>query len=231
VVVCGRQMDPLLAAVECIQNDGGTAQCVAGDLSATAFWTQLDNLPDKPQLVVHNACQPARFGLLEVVPTDDIRGVIDSVLMAGMKLAQWALPAMKLAGFGRLIYMGSAAAQSGAHGQVAYAAAKAGLQGLVRSLAVETGRHGITCNLVEPGFIDTERTRAAVSEGVRDALTARMAVGHIGTPEDVAGVVAFLASPAGAYLTGVTVPVDGGFGLGLAHASRQMKSTTQGASS
>lgn len=230
VVLCGRQMVPLHAAVQHIQDNGGTAQCVVGDLSDAAFWAQLDGLPDKPQLVVHNACQPARFGVLETVPMDDIRGVVDSVLIAGMQLAQWALPAMKLAGFGRLIYMGSAAAQSGAHGQVAYAAAKAGLQGLVRSLAVETGRHGITCNLVEPGFIDTERTRAAVTDGVRDALAARMAVGHIGTPEDVAGVVAFLASPTAAYLTGATVPVNGGFGLGLMHASRPMKTNTQEAS-
>ncbi len=231
MVVCGRQLAPLHAAVQSIQSAGGTAQCVAGDLSDAAFWAQLDNLPAKPQLVVHNACQPARFGVIETVPMDDIRAVLDSVLMAGMQLAQWALPAMKLAGFGRLIYMGSAAAQSGAHGQVAYAAAKAGLQGLVRSLAVETGRHGITCNLVEPGFIDTERTQAAVTDGVRDALTARMAVGHIGMPEDVAGVVAFLASPAGAYLTGATIPVHGGFGLGLMHASRPNKSISQKASS
>jgi NAD(P)-dependent dehydrogenase (short-subunit alcohol dehydrogenase family) len=230
VVVCGRQEAPLRAVVHDIQSSGGQAQQVVGDLSSQLFWEQLNALPVRPQLLVHNACQPARFGVLESVPFDEIKGVMDSTLMAGLQLAQWAVPAMKAAGFGRLVYVGSAAAQSGAHGQVAYAAAKAGLQGLVRSLAVETGRHGITCNLVEPGFIDTERTRGAVADGVRNALTARTAVGRAGTPDDVAGVVAFLASPAGAYLTGVTIPVTGGFGLGLLHASAGPKARPDGVS-
>jgi NAD(P)-dependent dehydrogenase (short-subunit alcohol dehydrogenase family) len=73
----------------------------------------------------------------------------------------------------------------------------------------------VTCNLVEPGFIDTERTRDAVSEGLRHALAARSAVGRAGTPEEVAAVIAFLSSPLASYVTGACLPVSGGVELGI----------------
>lgn len=215
VTVCGREEGALRAVVAEIEARGGQAQWLAGDLADEGFWQALQALPVRPQLLVHNACQPARFGLVEAVPLTEVHGVIDSVLVAGLRLAQWALPAMKQAHGGRLIYIGSAAARLGAHGQVAYAAAKAGLQGAVRSLAVESARHGITCNLIEPGFIETDRTRSAVAPAVQAALASRAAAGRAGTEHEVAQVVAFLASEGASYITGATLPVDGGCGLGL----------------
>jgi len=215
LLVCGRDEAALRAVVADIQARGGQAQWLAGDLADETFWRALQALPVRPELLLHNACQPARFGLVEAVPLPQVHGVIDSVLVAGLRLAQWALPAMKQAHGGRLIYIGSAAARLGAHGQVAYAAAKAGLQGMVRSLAVETARHGITCNLIEPGFIETERTRSAVAPALQATLASRAAAGRAGSDQEVAQVVAFLASEGASYITGATLPVDGGYGLGL----------------
>lgn len=113
---------------------------------------------------------------------------------------------------GRIIAIGSIVGLSGNAGQANYAAAKAGLVGLVRSVARELGSRGITANVVAPGFIDTEMTRALSEEAMQAAL-ARIPLGRLGTPQDVAGLVAFLAGDAAAYITGQVFGVDGGLTL------------------
>lgn len=113
---------------------------------------------------------------------------------------------------GRIIAIGSIVGLSGNAGQANYAAAKAGLVGLVRSVARELGSRGITANVVAPGFIDTEMTRALPEEAMQAAL-ARIPLGRLGTPQDVAGLVAFLAGDAAAYITGQVFGVDGGLTL------------------
>jgi 3-oxoacyl-[acyl-carrier protein] reductase len=98
---------------------------------------------------------------------------------------------------------------SGNAGQINYAAAKAGIGGMTRSLAREIGSRGITVNCIAPGFIDTDMTRA-LSEEQRTALLQQIPLGRLGSPEDVAAAVAFLASPQAAYVTGATLHVNGG---------------------
>jgi 3-oxoacyl-[acyl-carrier protein] reductase len=116
---------------------------------------------------------------------------------------------MVRARYGRIVNIASVVGVAGNPGQANYVASKAGLIGLTKALAQELAPRGITVNAVAPGFIKTAMTDA-LSEEVRKALLAKVPLGRLGTPEDVAEVVAFLASPRAAYITGQTVIVDGG---------------------
>ena len=135
--------------------------------------------------------------------------VIDTNLKSVFRLSKAVLRGMMKARSGRIINVTSVVASSGNAGQVNYAAAKAGIAGMTRSLAREIGSRGITVNCVAPGFIDTDMTRA-LSEEQRAALLQQIPLGRLGSPEDVAAVVAFLASPRAAYITGATLHVNGG---------------------
>ena len=110
---------------------------------------------------------------------------------------------------GRIINITSVVGASGNAGQINYAAAKAGIAGLSRALAREIGSRNITVNCVAPGFIDTDMTRA-LPEAQRGALLAQIPLGRLGMPEEIAGAVAFLASPVAGYITGTTLHVNGG---------------------
>jgi 3-oxoacyl-[acyl-carrier protein] reductase len=110
---------------------------------------------------------------------------------------------------GRIINVTSIVGISGNRGQSNYAASKAGLIGLTRSVAKELASRGILCNAVAPGFIETEMTDA-MTEEAREATVSRIALGRLGTPQDVAALVRFLAGPGAAYITGQVVVVDGG---------------------
>lgn len=130
-----------------------------------------------------------------------------------------AFEALSRAGDGRVVVISSASAETGLPGQVAYTAAKAGLVGMARTLAAEWGRHGIRCNVVMPGVIATPKVRA-LPEPVREGIAASLPLGRIGEPSEIAGTVAFLLSPAAAYITGTVIRVDGGYGLNTLSLAR-----------
>ncbi len=135
--------------------------------------------------------------------------VLDTNLRAVFRMSKLVMRGMMKARGGRIINITSVVASAGNPGQANYAAAKAGVAGMSRALARELGSRNITVNCVAPGFIDTDMTRA-LPDAAREALLGNIALGRLGRPEEVAGAVAFLASPAGAYVTGTTLHVNGG---------------------
>ncbi len=155
-----------------------------------------------------------RDGLLVRMSETDFTDVIDTNLTATWRLAKRVIPSMMKARWGRVIVVSSVGAYLGAPGQSNYAASKAGLIGLARSIAREYGPRGITANVVSPGPIDTDML-ASMPADTRAALSGQVPVGRIGTVDEVAAAVTFLASEPAAYITGAVVPVDGGIGMGF----------------
>ena len=144
---------------------------------------------------------------------DDWAVVLDTNLSAAFRLIRGALRGMMKAKHGRIVNISSVVAASGNAGQANYAAAKAGLEGMSRALAREVGSRGICVNCIAPGFVDTDMTRK-LSDVQAQALLAQIPLGRLGRPEEVAAAVVFLASSAGAYITGATLHVNGGMFMG-----------------
>ncbi|MFL6687779.1 3-oxoacyl-ACP reductase FabG [Paraburkholderia graminis] len=140
---------------------------------------------------------------------DDWDAVIDTNLKSVFRLSRAVLRPMMKAKGGRIINITSVVGSAGNPGQINYAAAKAGVAGMTRALAREIGSRGITVNCVAPGFIDTDMTRT-LPEEQQTALKTQIPLGRLGSPEDIAHAVAFLASPQAGYITGTTMHVNGG---------------------
>jgi NAD(P)-dependent dehydrogenase (short-subunit alcohol dehydrogenase family) len=140
---------------------------------------------------------------------DEWDRVIHVNLSGAFYLSKAILPHMLDRGSGRIINISSVIGSAGGFGQANYAAAKSGMFGLTMSLALETASKGITVNTVTPGFITTDMT-AAVPPAVMEKIIARIPVGRLGQPDEVARVVEFLADPESAYITGQVYPVNGG---------------------
>jgi 3-oxoacyl-[acyl-carrier protein] reductase len=122
------------------------------------------------------------------------------------------VPTMKAQRYGRILSL-SSMSWRGNFGQANYAAAKAGVVGLARTIALEGAPHGITSNVIAPGLIDTPML-ASMNAAGRAKLAARIPMGHIGTPDDIAEAAAYLCADSAAYVTGVVLDVDGGIGVG-----------------
>ena len=162
-----------------------------------------------PIAILVNNAGVTRDNLVVRMKDDDWDEIIAIDLKPAFRLARSVLRPMMKARHGRIIQIGSIVGTSGNAGQTNYAAAKAALVGFTKSLALEVGSRGITVNCVAPGFIDTDMTRA-LGEAQRQALVSRIPLGRLGAPEDVANAVVFLASPRAAYITGMTLHVNGG---------------------
>jgi len=162
-----------------------------------------------PIAILVNNAGITRDNLLVRMKDDEWDAIMATNLRPAFRLAKACLRGMMKARRGRIIQVGSVVGSTGNAGQANYAAAKAALVGFTKSLAQEVGSRAITVNCVAPGFVDTDMTRA-LPQAQREALTARIPLARLGSPEDIAEAVAFLAGPRAAYITGATLHVNGG---------------------
>ena len=191
---------------------GGTAQAVRADVTdpesvVRMVGTALER-SGRVDILVNNA-GIARDQVLLRMKRDDWDAVLATNLTAAFTCTQAVLRPMLKQRFGRIISISSVVGQMGNPGQANYAASKAGLIGLAKAVAREVASRGITVNVVVPGLIDTDMTRAVIPDA-REEWVSRIPLGRFGTPEDVAGAVCFLASDKASYITGQVFGVNGG---------------------
>jgi 3-oxoacyl-[acyl-carrier protein] reductase len=154
-----------------------------------------------------------RDQLLLRMSEEDFATVLDTNLTGTFRVVKRATKRMLRARGGRIVLISSVVGMLGSAGQTNYAASKAGLVGFARSLARELGSRNITCNVIAPGFVDTDMTKALTDEQ-RAKIVEQVPLGRYAQPEEVAASVRFLASEEAAYITGAVIPVDGGLGMG-----------------
>ncbi|CDF85074.1 3-oxoacyl-ACP reductase FabG [Pseudomonas sp. QL9] len=181
---------------------------VSNDESVASTLEHIQQHLGQPLIVVNNA-GITRDNLLMRMKDDEWFDVVNTNLNSLYRLSKAVLRGMTKARWGRIINIGSVVGAMGNAGQTNYAAAKAGLEGFTRALAREVGSRAITVNAVAPGFIDTDMTRE-LPEVQREALLGQIPLGRLGQAEEIAKVVGFLASEGAAYVTGATIPVNGG---------------------
>ena len=181
---------------------------IADDESVQAAIKDIQASEGSPTIVINNA-GITRDSLLMRMKTDDWDDVLSTNLSGAFRVSKACLRGMMKAKKGRIINIASVIAVMGNAGQANYAAAKAGIIGFSKSLAREIGSRNITVNVVAPGFIDTDMTKV-LTEEQREAMLAQVPLGRLGEGDDIANAVLFLASAAGAYITGETLHVNGG---------------------
>ncbi len=196
-------LDPSLTWVRCDVTDEASV-----DAAFTAIEAQLGPVV----VLVSNAGITSDMLVLRMSEAS-FSSVVDANLTGSFRVAKRAVKGMMKARWGRIILMSSVVGTVGQAGQANYSASKAGLVGLGRSLAREFASRNITVNIVAPGPIDTDML-AELSDEARTKIVDAVPLGRVGLPDDIAATVSFLASDGAGYITGATIPVDGGLGMG-----------------
>jgi len=215
LVVAAARGENARGTVDEIASQGGRAELAALDVTEqagidAAFGGVLER-HGRVDILVNNA-GITRDQLMLRMKRDDWDAVIHTNLTAAFSCVQAVLKSMVKQRSGRIVNITSVVGQAGNAGQVNYAASKAGLIGFTKALALEVASRNITVNAVAPGLIDTDMTRA-ISEGAHEDWAAKIPLKRLGTPDDVAAAVAFLASDEAAYITGQVLAVNGGMYL------------------
>jgi 3-oxoacyl-[acyl-carrier protein] reductase len=185
---------------------------VTDEEAVDAAFTTVEDKHGPVQVLVSNA-GITDDGLLMRMSEQSFTKVLDTNLVGAYRVAKRATRAMIKARAGRMIFISSVVGLLGSAGQVNYAASKAGLVGLARSITRELGSRGITANVVAPGFVDTDMTRA-LADARRAEYAKAVPMGRYGTLEEIASAVTWLASDSASYVSGAVIPVDGGLGMG-----------------
>ncbi|MDP6708763.1 MAG: SDR family NAD(P)-dependent oxidoreductase [Alphaproteobacteria bacterium] len=227
----GRAISARLAAdgigVLCADVDGDLASKAAAEIGAEGGWTLgcAADVTDQasveamvaragklgPPLILVNCA-----GIGEQTPflrqaTEEFERIVAVNLTGAYRCAKAVAPAMREAGWGRIVNIASVAGLQGASGRVGYTSSKHGIVGLTKTLAIEMAPLGVTVNAVAPGPVETPMTAVVHTEATRETYLRNIPLGRYGTPEEIAAAVAFLASNGASYITGHTLPVDGGF--------------------
>jgi 3-oxoacyl-[acyl-carrier protein] reductase len=188
-------------------------RCDVTDTDAVdAAFSEVEDKHGPVQVLVSNA-GITDDQLLMRMSEESFTRVVDANLTAAYRVAKRATRGMLKARAGRMVFVSSVVGLSGSAGQVNYAASKSGLVGLARSIARELGSRNITANVVAPGFVDTDMTRA-LPDARRAEILTQVPLGRYASPEEVAAAVTWLGSDAAGYVTGAVIPVDGGLGMG-----------------
>ena len=201
--------ETVLAGIRAAGGDGCVMQCNVSDFAACEAWMkEILALYGKIDILVNNA-GITKDGLMLRMKDEDFDRVIQTNLRGAFVCVREAAKIMTRQRHGRIINISSVVGQMGNAGQINYASAKAGLIGLTKSAAKELAGRNVTVNAVAPGFVETDMT-ASLPDDVRAAYIDAIPLKRLGTPQDIADAVAFLASPGAGYITGQVIAVNGG---------------------
>lgn len=213
VVLVGRSQDSLSATRNAIENLGRTTETLIADVESrdqiAAAFESIEQL--NVEIVVNNAGSISRAPAIET-SLEDWDRIIDTNLNSVFQISQLCAKSMLVRGHGRIINIASLLSFQGGINVPAYTASKHAVAGVTKALANEWGAKGVTVNAIAPGYISTDNTQALRNDADRNtSILARIPIGRWGTPEDLAAVAVFLASPAAAYINGEIITVDGGW--------------------